>query len=325
MNILIVEDEVRLADALGQIMEEQHYHTDIVYTGTDGLYCGLSGEYDVIVLDVMLPGENGFDVVKKLRKAHVQTPVLMLTARDDISDKVTGLDRGADDYMTKPFIPEELLARIRALSRRQGEVVVEELHFGDLTLNLSTNDLVRGRKSIHLGYKEFEVLKLLMNNAGTVEVTHTANTEFDYSDSVLNCVLLFESVAFENKVTLNNDIVPGIHICGSEPQIKQMVTILLDNACKYAGIHGTVSVSLKSSPHHAVLTVNNTGELIPPSDQKHIFERFYRTDKSRVRKEGGYGLGLSIARTIVEQHKGKITVSSSLEEGTTFTVMFPVP
>ena len=77
MNILIVEDEVRLADALGQIMEEQHYHTDIVYTGTDGLYCGLSGEYDVIVLDVMLPGENGFDVVKKLRKAHVQTPVLM--------------------------------------------------------------------------------------------------------------------------------------------------------------------------------------------------------------------------------------------------------
>ena len=148
--------------------EEQHYHTDIVYTGTDGLYCGLSGEYDVIVLDVMLPGENGFDVVKKLRKAHVQTPVLMLTARDDISDKVTGLDRGADDYMTKPFIPEELLARIRALSRRQGEVVVEELHFGDLTLNLSTNDLVRGRKSIHLGYKEFEVLKLLMNNAGKI-------------------------------------------------------------------------------------------------------------------------------------------------------------
>ena len=107
-------------------------------------------------------------MVKKLRKAHVQTPVLMLTARDDISDKVTGLDRGADDYMTKPFIPEELLARIRALSRRQGEVVVEELHFGDLTLNLSTNDLVRGRKSIHLGYKEFEVLKLLMNNAGKI-------------------------------------------------------------------------------------------------------------------------------------------------------------
>lgn len=168
MKVLIVEDEVRLADALGQIMKEQHYQADIVYNGTDGLSCGLSGEYDVIVLDVMLPGENGFQVVKKLREARIQTPVLMLTARDDIQDKVTGLDRGADDYMTKPFIPEELLARIRALSRRQGEVIVEEMKFGDLTLNLSANDLCCGAKSIHLGYKEFEVLKILMSNSGRI-------------------------------------------------------------------------------------------------------------------------------------------------------------
>ncbi|WP_349948041.1 response regulator transcription factor [Lacrimispora sp. BS-2] len=168
MKVLIVEDEVRLADALGQIMKEQHYQADIVYNGTDGLSCGLSGEYDVIVLDVMLPGENGFHVVKKLRDARIQTPVLMLTARDDIQDKVTGLDRGADDYMTKPFIPEELLARIRALSRRQGEVIVEEMKFGDLTLSLSVNDLCCGSKSIHLGYKEFEVLKILIGNSGRI-------------------------------------------------------------------------------------------------------------------------------------------------------------
>lgn len=168
MKLLIVEDEVRLADALGQIMKEQHYQADIVYSGTDGLYCGLSGDYDVIILDVMLPGENGFSVVKKLREAHIQTPVLMLTARDDVQDKVTGLDKGADDYMTKPFVPEELLARIRALSRRQGEVVVEELHFGDLTLNLSSNDLWCRTKSIHLGYKEFEISKILMGNPGRI-------------------------------------------------------------------------------------------------------------------------------------------------------------
>lgn len=168
MKVLIVEDEIRLADALGQIMKEQHYQADIVYNGTDGLSCGLSGEYDVIVLDVMLPGENGFQVVKKLREARIQTPVLLLTARDDIQDKVNGLDRGADDYMTKPFIPEELLARIRALSRRQGEVIVEEMKFGDLTLNLSANDLCCGSKSIHLGYKEFEVLKILMSNSGRI-------------------------------------------------------------------------------------------------------------------------------------------------------------
>ena len=168
MKVLIVEDEVRLADALGHIMREQHYQADIVYNGTDGLSCGLSGEYDVIVLDVMLPGETGFQVVKKLREARIQTPVLMLTARDDIRDKVTGLDKGADDYMTKPFIPEELLARIRAISRRQGEVIVEEMKFGDLALNLSANDLCCGTKSIHLGYKEFEVLKILMGNSGRI-------------------------------------------------------------------------------------------------------------------------------------------------------------
>ena len=183
MKVLIVDDEVRLADALGQIMKEQHYQADIVYNGTDGLSCGLSGEYDVIVLDVMLPGENGFQVVKKLREARIQTPVLMLTARDDIQDKVTGLDRGADDYMTKPFIPEELLARIRALSRRQGEVIIEEMKFGDLTLTLSANDLCCGTKSIHLGYKEFEVLKILMSNSGRIVSKETLISRVWGSDS----------------------------------------------------------------------------------------------------------------------------------------------
>ena len=168
MKILIVEDEVRLAEALGQIMKEQHYQADIVYNGTDGFYFGLSGDYDVLILDVMLPGENGFEIVKKLREAKIATPILMLTARDDVQDKVFGLDRGADDYMTKPFVPEELLARIRALSRRQGEVIVEEMKFADLTLSLSSNDLWCRTKSIHLGYKEFEILKILMSNTGTI-------------------------------------------------------------------------------------------------------------------------------------------------------------
>lgn len=164
MRVLIVEDEVRLAEALGQIMEEQKYAADIVYDGQDGLDYGRSGQYDVIVLDVMLPKRDGFEVVKMLRDEKIATPVILLTARDEISDKVTGLDCGADDYMTKPFAPEELLARVRALSRRQGDVVLEELEFDDLKLNLSTYTLHRGAKSIHLGFKEFEVLKLLMSN-----------------------------------------------------------------------------------------------------------------------------------------------------------------
>lgn len=164
MQILIIEDEKRLADALGQIMQEARYQADIVYDGRDGLAYASSGDYDVIVLDVMLPGMDGFEVVHHLRESKISTPVIMLTALDDVKNKITGLDSGADDYMTKPFVPEELLARIRALSRRQGEVILEELTFDDLTLNLSSNDLSCKNKSIHLGYKEFEILKILMSN-----------------------------------------------------------------------------------------------------------------------------------------------------------------
>jgi len=168
MRVLIVEDEIRLAETLGQIIMEQKYQTDIVHDGEAGLDYALSGQYDVIVLDVMLPKINGFDVVKKLRQNKNATPVLMLTARDEVRDKIEGLDYGADDYMTKPFVPEELLARIRALSRRQGEVLIETLNFSDLTLQLDTYMLQCGTKSIRLGYKEFEILKLLMSNPGMV-------------------------------------------------------------------------------------------------------------------------------------------------------------
>ncbi|MDD4238875.1 MAG: response regulator transcription factor [Desulfotomaculaceae bacterium] len=164
MHILVVEDEIRLAEALGQIMAEQKYTVDIVHDGWAGLDYAMSGLYDVIVLDVMLPKRSGFEVVRALRANKNTTPVLLLTAKDEITDKVAGLDCGADDYMTKPFSAEELLARIRALSRRQGDVVLEELSFADLTLNLSTYSLSCGHKSVHLGFKEYQVLKLLMSN-----------------------------------------------------------------------------------------------------------------------------------------------------------------
>lgn len=168
MRVLIVEDEIRLAEALSQIMAEQRYQVDAVHNGADGLDYALTNQYDVVVLDVMLPELSGFEVVRRLRAAHVSTPVLMLTARDEISDKVEGLDRGADDYMTKPFESEELLARVRALTRRQGEVMGEELETADLTLDLSGRCLRRGERTVRLGFKEFEVMKLLMANASAV-------------------------------------------------------------------------------------------------------------------------------------------------------------
>ena len=164
MRILIVEDETRLAETLRQLMEDQRYQADMVGDGADGVDYGLTGQYDLIILDVMLPKVDGFEVARRLRSAHISTPILMLTARDDISDKIGGLDCGADDYMTKPFDSGELMARVRALTRRQGEV----LKVGDLSLECSSRLLRVGERSVRLGFKEFEVMRLLMVNSRAV-------------------------------------------------------------------------------------------------------------------------------------------------------------
>ena len=176
MQILIVEDEKRLADVLGQLCREQHWQADVVYTGTDGLEYARSGQYDAVVLDVMLPGLDGFGVVRTMRRENIATPVLMLTARDDVRDKVTGLDCGADDYMTKPFQAEELLARLRALTRRRGEVALEQLAWQDLTLDLTNYELRCGERRVRLGFKEFEVLRLLLEHPGMVVPKETLLT-----------------------------------------------------------------------------------------------------------------------------------------------------
>lgn len=168
MRILIVEDETRLAETLRQLMEDQRYQADMVGDGADGVDYGLTGQYDLIILDVMLPKVDGFEVARRLRSAHISTPILMLTARDDISDKIGGLDCGADDYMTKPFDSGELMARVRALTRRQGEVLGDVLKVGDLSLECSSRLLQVGERSVRLGFKEFEVMRLLMVNSRAV-------------------------------------------------------------------------------------------------------------------------------------------------------------
>ncbi len=168
MNILIVEDERNLADAICKILKDEGFRADVTYDGTTGLSLGKTGMYDAIVLDVMLPGMDGLEVVRELRRNGVSTPVLMLTARTSTTDKVNGLDAGADDYMTKPFETVELLARLRALTRRTGDVVIEEASFGDLHLDLTTHDLSCADRSVHLSGKEFEVMKMLMSSNARV-------------------------------------------------------------------------------------------------------------------------------------------------------------
>ncbi len=168
MNILVVEDERNLADSLKEILTAQKYACDAVYDGIDGLEYAESGIYDVILLDIMIPRMDGFEILKHLRAKKINTPVLLLTARDDVNDKVRGLDCGADDYLTKPFLKDELLARIRALTRRKGEIIVDTLRLDNLCLNLNTYTLEANGKSVHLGFKEFEILKLFMSNPSQI-------------------------------------------------------------------------------------------------------------------------------------------------------------
>ena len=166
MHVLVVEDDARLAEALARILEDNGYTTDVVNDGEAGVRYGETGTYDVIILDVMLPKADGFTVAQRLRRAHVGTPILLLTARDAISDKICGYDSGADDYMTKPFSPAELMAHLRALTRRQGEVEFETLRAFNLTLDLTEREFTSESSSIHLSAKEFALARVLMSNAG---------------------------------------------------------------------------------------------------------------------------------------------------------------
>jgi DNA-binding response OmpR family regulator len=168
LNILVVEDERNLADAIVHILEDGGYNAEAAYDGKAGLTAAQSGMYDAVILDVMLPGMDGLSVVHELRHEGNSIPVMVLTARTSTNDKVEGLDAGADDYMTKPFEAPELLARVRALTRRQGDVVIDELTFADLKLDLNTHDLSCGDRTVHLSGKEFEVLKMLMSPTARV-------------------------------------------------------------------------------------------------------------------------------------------------------------
>lgn len=170
MRVLVVEDEQRLARTIGDLLDAHNYAFDLCYDGESGLDNALSGIYDVMVLDVMLPKLDGFSVARQVRRAGVKLPILMLTARSEIDDRVSGLDSGADYYLTKPFASEELLACIRALTRRQGVPQDHDnlLSFGDLKLELSTCTLSCGERSVRLSRKEFQIMSLLLTNGSRV-------------------------------------------------------------------------------------------------------------------------------------------------------------
>ncbi len=162
MKILIIDDERQFVDALSVILKQNKYSVDVAYNGIDGLDCALSSIYDLIILDVMMPKMDGFSVLKELRKSKIDTPVLVLSAKTETSDKIDGLNFGADDYLTKPFNSDELLARIRALLRRKEIFTGNVLSYKDVSLDRDSYELVSGENRIALGKKEFQILEMLI-------------------------------------------------------------------------------------------------------------------------------------------------------------------
>jgi len=171
MKILLVEDETRMAQALKELLSQEQYQVDVCGRGDDGLDAALSGVYDLLILDVMLPGLDGYGVIRQVRQAGLQTPALMLTAKSELSDKVTGLDCGADDYLTKPFEIPELMARVRALLRRGSGVSVDgHLSFGDLRLDPQRGEIASSAtgRSLRVSEKECALLECLMSRKGEI-------------------------------------------------------------------------------------------------------------------------------------------------------------
>jgi heavy metal response regulator len=181
MRILIVEDEKSLADIIKKGLEEEDYSVDVAYNGEDGLFMAQNEPSDIIILDIMLPIIDGMTILRRIRKAGVKTPILMLTAKDGMADKVSGLDSGADDYLTKPFHFEELLARIRALLRRDSEVKTCVVQVGDLFIDMASHEVKRGGKEIALSAREYALLELLAIKRNKVlSRTYISEHIYDY-------------------------------------------------------------------------------------------------------------------------------------------------
>ncbi len=186
MRILVVEDEHRIANSIKKGLEQEKYAVDVAYTGIDGFDLASTEDYDLILLDLLLPGMDGVHICKELRAKEIHTPILMLTAKGQIQDKVGGLDSGADDYMTKPFSFEELLARVRALIRRPKHALSETLRIDDLELNTKTYETKRGATVISLSNKEFALLEYLMRHPRTVITKEQIISHvWDYESDIL--------------------------------------------------------------------------------------------------------------------------------------------
>ena len=285
MKILIIEDEYSLADAIAEVLKKENFTTNIITDGEEGENEALTNVYDLILLDIMLPNKDGFKILNDLRKEKVDTPIIILTAKSEINDKLNGLENGADDYITKPFHIKELVARVKVVLKRKVNIEnTDILEYDDLKLDIRTGK---------------------MSANGNIENVDNIQERkiFDVSKETEMTISMFESMAYERNVKLSSKIQENIMINGNKEDIEHILSTLIDNAIKHTESGNEVIVELSKEKNELIIQVKNEGKEIPEKEREKIFERFYRIDKSRNRNEKRYGLGLAIAKSTVKKLK----------------------
>lgn len=208
MRILLAEDEKDLSKALCAVLKHNNYSVDAVFNGQDALDYGLCENYDAIILDIMMPKKNGLEVLAELRKNNIDTPVMILTAKSQVEDRIAGLDMGADDYLTKPFSMGELLARLRAITRRKDSFQPNLLSFGNISLNKESFELCSGEEAIRLGNKEYQMIEMMLSNPGRLISTEQFMEKiWGYeTEAEINVVWVYISYLRKKLTTLKADI-----------------------------------------------------------------------------------------------------------------------
>ena len=355
MKILLVEDEKRMAQALVEILRLEKYEVDHCADGFSGLDAMESNVYDIIILDVMLPGMDGFEIVRNARKKGIRTPVLMLTAKSELDDGIRGnliflmADKGGytlvafmDNtimqgsmatlfrytlvfggvviilfFFLAVYLAKGIVKPLEESYRRQKQFISDAGHelktpvsVVSVNAELLAREIGSNRWLSNIQYENERMGALVTQ---LLELARTENVSpqmecVDLSRLAAGETLPFESVAFENGVILESDIEDDVQVSGNSIQLKQLISILLDNAIRHCQDGGAVGLALGKEKNTAFLSVVNDGEEIPKDQRKKIFERFYRADQARNSESGNYGLGLAIAKAIVTVHRGRIEV-----------------
>ena len=296
-RILVVDDEPKIVDVVKSYLEKNGYAVVTAYGGREAYEKFGKEDPSLIILDWMLPDITGEEICRTIRKTS-KVPIIMLTARAEEENILKGFGFGADDYVVKPFSPRQLVARVGALLRRTRTEPSSVLSF---------NRMVGDLEKLEKAEADNAVLE---------------RSEFDLTELVSHIIHNFEPDFYKKGVAIG--FTGNAETIRADPdKISQVLINLISNALKYTPEGGKVEIEVKSMSKAVELIVRDTGYGIPPEDLPNIFERFYRADKSRNRLTGGSGLGLTIAKAIVEAHKGSIRVKSERNKGTEFQVVLP--